>query len=644
MTTKKDLIQVFDANDFAPPGTSTRPWLYHSTLKYSEENNFPRQKVYTNAINYYDKPVYHGGSNPAFQNWEQTVNQINAIARNEQKKEIALLNIYYPEEYSFNKTINYPNDYPTMIDDLNVAIGSKDLYNFAKEIGVMIGRGKKGGKAYNPKSLVRAISEGIWKEVAPRILNLLTNSPYTQIIIDELTDPKLKKIEDKTETVLMTEIFKITEEGFRAALTKDENGRLVQIEEALIEGNADVKSLAGAIEFLRKFADGDEYIKKLAKTYVPDMGIKSFIKSLQAEAQNPNFKQNFTNITLKKLQEDKINSFEAKFLNNPSAISKMGEEIPERLAAIFKFTKDGTLYMDNEALTSHMSSTDNIGRVIYSLKGINEKDVEININEAYQEGAASDKNEFTNIAKEGFEKLEEQAKKAAGVEGKYSIINFNLKTGKQGEGQKSEFSAGKSRNLRSMVPEFTALGVSDSNPIANKLLQFSKGFIFEKESFSEDFELLISHLIVFINRVLFDDFADPFTINETGVHILLLNHINVPYSYLLFSLADSLSKIDKKVESGINITSSSGGKRQIRATDKNKTVRVMLSAEASISNGIKNALKKSTELNKSEMEALWTRQALEDADKARIKYDFLNTFENKIYDLFKDQKQFLHLL
>lgn len=613
---------------FQPPGES---WLYHASLS---RDTPAYRKLYRDAKEYYGQSFLSSSlSDGEGKGWNEALEALRKIAKDEFVKEQNLLNIYFPSKYPIANPSS-SSSYGSIIEDLNGALNDKGLYNFAKKITLLRGSGKKRG-TYKVTSLVKALSEVIYNSIEQSLVNFLITKRvlYGSYFIHH------RKLPPGAEKEISEVIKKGAMDGIQNS---------TELKDILEKGNEEdketVEAIEGLMDFYKEFIQegqktASDYIEALVEEHLPFFGEQSFVRNLT---------ENFKEMQLKdfdKIIKKTVKDFKITFTTNPSVVARLLEKTQDTIINSLEFSsqkpnKPAILKtVGGASFKGHMASADGVR---FDGEGNFEK-ISKNITEVFNEGKGKDKKEVEEIFEKGTNSLLkrcEEIVKEGGEGNKYSLSFFNMKTLKGSDTKLGRFSAGSPISLNSFSDNLEGtFSIRNIHPLITKIVHFGNGFIFQNTGLKkegQDIVRLLERLIFFINKTLFDDYADTLSVGSGAAHILLLNHIHIPYSYFLYALIESLEPVAQK-DKEVNIRRVAGP--SFLATDPNRFVQVEISPSARLipKSERRKFYNQQENVNIDTIKELWRIQAKE-KDKVMIQFTFLTGFERKIKQLFDQIK------
>lgn len=603
---------------FSPPG---EPWIYHTALK---ENGPEWKKVHENALDYYSGSSY---KDPVLKSWEETIRILTNAAKQERQKEIELLGDFISakdkaEWLNLSWTKNKGSllyNYKKLITAINNFLGNKEFFEFAKEISALKASKKTQKKAEEVFSLIKYFAKEIEEETKSLLFsddrggifttaglrNLLTNNTEAQII---------KEIEDELS------------KGFLTGLLKGKD----KLKNTLNNHNIINRDIIKTINFLSKSNNFLEILKNYS-IQVPGVNF------LREEVRSGNISKllaqgNFSNSDLNKVIKSINTEFLVKIERTSGLVSKTVEDVGVEI-----FTK--SIAMQN----GELGLVKNLKNETYSLDSIAIITENPNMLKKVEKFIIESKAENKIEAREEYQKLEKELKdladKALKVPKGYTIINFNTKAYIKDD----KFSAGGERKIQDI--NFMLSEVTDPKAFTNRLAQFGVGFLFNKKKMGEDKEIVqvLGRLLIYIGGFLFEGFKGVSSDLHSGVNMLYLNHYLIPFSFVLFSLANSLEIIkDDLVVGDIKSRSRSPGKKgkakSVQVFDQNTTAHLNLRIGKTLMGpGRRQALldKKYSENDFRYYFPAWKKQSEEALNAITIQASFLREFQKRMDALLK---------
>lgn len=550
MAKKKEvsLVEIY----FPPPGEN---WIYYNDLKLWKGTRWP--DVHDRAVSYYEDSG--GRASIPVASWEETINILFSMANEERRKEINLLKLFIDTSkwQNLSPIGNFQNlidTYSEIIPALNEFLGNKDLYEFSKAVNNLRAERRSATRLdrevmEDPLILVKKFTIDIIKQVEESIF---TNSDALVKQVDFIQALRRRDFDSVSD-----QIIKNIQVNFKKGMLESKN-KLVKFYKEF-KNPTDI----ALVNFLEKFFNkGNPTFEKIVDNYSKQMSGKNFLlkafrdPKLISVVNNQNFSQQDYNELIKKIEK----SFSKKVSRTSGLISKMTEEIIPYTINQIKF--DNGLMTLSKTLSNDTFSLDNIAIISDNSK----------IQKAVSNFADSRESKNKGASREEYQELITQLEKIVGeienVHENYHLINLNVKN----YAKDTKFSAGNKRKIEDI--SFMLSEVTEPRGFISRLAQFGKGFIFHREAIGEDKIIVdvLGKLLIYIGGFLFEGFRNiGGKATHQGINVLYLNQMLVPFSYFLYTLAESLSSIKNSLESEeIKATSGGGGKsRSVQVFEQN---------------------------------------------------------------------------
>lgn len=609
---------------FGPPeGNVDVPLIYHTSLQFDQvQKGYPWREIREAALNYYSKPSY--GDVPLI-SWEETISTLLTAAKQEREKEINLLGNYIEEKTKRDwlnlswkeDQENLLSSYKGIIEKINDFLGNKEFFEFAKQISALKAERKRMSKEKRKQyeealSLVSRFAKEVKNETIEQVFKkgAIFSKEGMVNLFDTGSDAEIIK-------VINDEISK----GFFKGLSEGKNKLVTLFKEHNIHD-------PGIINFMDSLSENEEFISILEtySTQVP--GIRSLRDIIKNNEVKEMLKQEeFNDKNIEALAIALKEGFEVKTERTSNLISKVAEEVV--VQAIAKST----------AITNgELNLVKNLKNEKYSLDSMaiitEDKDMRDAVKNFIDKSKAKDKIEARKEYQDLMIELEKIAEEAEKIPKGYTVINFNTKT----YIRDNKFSAGTERKIQDI--DFMLSEITNTEAFTNRLAQFGVGFLFNSKEMGKDEEIVqtLGKLLIFIGGFLFEGFKSVGSDLHSGVNMLYLNHYMVPFSFVLFSLANSLGGIKNGLLAN-GIKSRSGGgsdTKSVQIFDKDTTAHLNLRIKKTMMNKDQRYDAYDHNISTSDPKHFapgWAEQSEKALNAITIEASFLNEFHKRMNNL-----------
>lgn len=556
---KQDFIKFF----IPPTGTIGLPLIYHTALQFDKvQKGYPWKEVREEALNYYSKPSY--GDVP-LTSWEETISTLLTAAKQERQKEINLLGDFIGEEIK-REWLNLSwkeeqedllDSYKGIIEELNDFLGNKEFFEFAKQISA-----KKAERKRMSKEKRKQYEEAL--SLVSRFAEEVKNETIEQVFKKGAIFSKegiIKLFDTGSDAEIIKAINDEISKGFLRGLLRGK----VKLKKMFEEHNIDDP---GIINFMDSLFKNKDFIDIL-KTYSTQVPGVSFLRETVSNNKIKKIlkQEEFNDKNIEALAIDLKEDFEVKIERTSNLISKVAEEVVVQAIAESTAITNGELNLVKN-LKNEKYSLDSMAIITEN------KDMRDAVENFIDKSKVKDKIEARKEYQDLMIELEKIAERAEKISKGYTVINFNTKT----YIRDNKFSAGGERKIQDI--DFMLSEITNTKAFTNRLAQFGVGFLFNSKKMGEDEEIVqtLGKLLIFIGGFLFEGFKSVGSDLHSGVNILHLNHYMVPFSFVLFSLANSLGAIkDGLLANGIKSRSSGGANaKSVQVFDKDTTAHLNL--------------------------------------------------------------------